>query len=215
MNFGNKLVKFRKENKLSQEELADKLGVSRQTISNWELNVTKPDVDYIKKISKIFCVSIDEMLNNDVRDIMEEKISNTERLTNKNTKNIKILLISFYFIILSCLIFIMVYYSTKKDFTNKYQNIYTCSLLAKDSVYGSDADSGIFYLYWNLEDDGKYSAIIELDYEDDDPAYDKLEKGIYGNPVYATVYSGDSIIDAVDSLIYFKNFFIHNGATCR
>ena len=61
MNFGNKLVKLRKENKLSQEELADKLGVSRQTISNWELNVTKPDIDYMKRISKIFCISIDEI----------------------------------------------------------------------------------------------------------------------------------------------------------
>jgi len=38
---GNKLVKLRKENKLSQDSLADKLGITRQTISNWELNITK------------------------------------------------------------------------------------------------------------------------------------------------------------------------------
>lgn len=41
---GNKLVKLRKENKLSQDSLADKLGITRQTISNWELNITKPDI---------------------------------------------------------------------------------------------------------------------------------------------------------------------------
>ena len=210
MKFGNKLVKLRKENKLSQEDLADKLGVSRQTISNWELNVTKPDIEYIKKISKVFCISIDEILDNDVRNIMEKKISNTEKLTNKNTKNIKILLITLYCIILSSLIFVIIYYSAKKDFTNKYQNLYTCTLLGKD-----DIDTGIYYLYWELKGDGNYSAIIELDYEDNDPIYDEYKKGIYGHPIYGEVYVGNSIVDAVDSLIYFKNFLIHTGATCR
>ena len=51
---GNKLVKLRKENKLSQDSLADKLGITRQTISNWELNITKPDIVQIKNISEIF-----------------------------------------------------------------------------------------------------------------------------------------------------------------
>ena len=99
MNLGNKIIKLRKRDKLSQEMLADKIGVSRQTISNWELNVTKPDTEYIKKISNVFGVSIDELLDNDIRDIMEKKISNTEKLTNKNTKNIKIVLVTLYFII--------------------------------------------------------------------------------------------------------------------
>ena len=214
MKFGNKLVKFRKEKKLSQEDLADKLGVSRQTISNWELNVTKPDIEYIKKISKVFCVSIDEILDNDVRNIMEEKISNTEKLTNKNTKNIKILLITLYCIILSSLIFVIIYYSTKKDFTNKYQKLYTCTLLEKDSIYGDRADTGIFYLYWDIIEDG-FEITIELDYEDDDPIYDEFEKGDYGHPIYATMNGGNSLIEAIDSLNYLKEFFIHYGATCR
>lgn len=214
MKFGNKLVKFRKENKLSQEDLADKLGVSRQTISNWELNVTKPDIEYIKKISKVFCISIDEILDNDVRNIMEKKISNTEKLTNKNTKNIKILLITLYCIILSGLIFVIIYYSTKKDFTSKYQKLYTCTLLEKDSIYGERADSGVFYLYWDIEDDG-FLITIELDYEDDDPIYDDDEKGAYGHPIYGTMNGGDSLVEAIDSLNYLKNFLIYHGATCR
>lgn len=215
MNFGNKLVKLRKENKLSQEDLADKLGVSRQTISNWELNVTKPDIDYIKKISKLFCISIDEILNNDVRNILEEKISNTERLTNKNTKNIKILLITLYCIILSALIFVIIYYSTKKDFTNMYQNVYTCTLLENDVIYDEKIDTGRFYFYWVLNDDSSYSSIIEVDYEDDDYTYNDDKKGIYGHQIYGKIYEGDSIIEAVDSLNYFKNFLIYYGATCR
>lgn len=54
MELGNKIIKLRKREKLSQESLADKLNVARQTISNWELNITKPDINQIKKISKIF-----------------------------------------------------------------------------------------------------------------------------------------------------------------
>lgn len=215
MKFGNKLVKLRKENKLSQEELADKLGVSRQTISNWELGVTKPDIDYMKRISKIFCISIDEILDNDVRNILEKKISNTEKLTNKNTKNIKMLLITLYCIILSALIFVIIYYSTKRDFTNMYQNVYTCTLLEKDVIYDEKIDTGKFYLYWNLNGDSSYSAIIEVDYEDNDQIYDDDKKGIYGHHIYGKIYEGDSIMEAVDSLNYFKNFLIYYGATCR
>lgn len=213
MNLGNKIVKLRKREKLSQEILADKIGVTRQTISNWELNITKPDAEHIKKMSKIFNISIDELLDNDIRDIIEKKISNTEKLTNKNTKNIKILIITLYFIILVGLIYIIMYYSMKKDFTNKYQNIYTCTLLEKDNVY--NIDTGIFYLYWNINDDGTFSVIIELDDGDDDYIYDDGDKGIYGNQLYGEINAGNSIVDAVESLDYFKNTLIYYGATCR
>ena len=40
MNFGNILLKIRKEKNISQEQLAQKIGVTRQTVSNWELNIT-------------------------------------------------------------------------------------------------------------------------------------------------------------------------------
>lgn len=213
MNLGNKLSKLRKKAKLSQELLADMIGVSRQTISNWELNITIPDADHIKKISKIFDISIDELLDNDIRDIMERKISNTEKLTNKNTKNIKILIITLYFIILAVLIYIIVYYSTKKDFTNKYQSLYTCVLDKKNNIH--DVDMGKYFLYWNWLDDGTFSVVIELDYFNDDPAYDDFNKGIYGNPIYAEMNAGSSIIDTIESLEYFKNLLIYHGATCR
>ena len=64
MEIGSKLKNARNENGITQEQAAELLGVSRQTISNWELNITKPDTDHIKKMSKIFNISIDEMLDN-------------------------------------------------------------------------------------------------------------------------------------------------------
>ena len=212
MDLGNKIMKLRKKEKMSQEILGNKLDVSRQTISNWELNITKPDADHIKKMSKIFHISIDEMLENDIRDIMEEKISNTEKLTNKNTKSIKILLITLYFIILAGLIYIIIYYSTKRDFTSKYEGVYICNL--NDENKKDNIDTGIFYIYHEDNGDGTFSVVIEIN-SDDPTGYD--EKGIYGNGnmIYGRVYAGTSLIDAIEAAEYYKNMLLYFGATCR
>ena len=214
MNLGNKITKLRKKEKMSQEILANKIGVSRQTISNWELNITKPDTDHIKKMSKIFNISIDEILDNDIRDIMEEKISNTEKLTNKNTKSIKILLITLYFIILTGLIYVIVYYSTKRDFTSKYEGVYICDL--NDENKKDHVDTGIFFIYWEDNKDGTYSVVIEIN--SDDPAFQEYEeKGIYGNGnmIYGRIYAGTSLMDAIDAAEYYKNMLLYLGATCK
>lgn len=214
MNLGNKITKLRKKEKISQEILANKIGVSRQTISNWELNITKPDTDHIKKMSKIFNISIDEILDNDIRDIMEEKISNTEKLTNKNTKSIKILLITLYFIILTGLIYVIVYYSTKRDFTSKYEGVYICDL--NDENKKDHVDTGIFFIYWEDNEDGTYSVVIEIN--SDDPAFQEYEeKGIYGNGnmIYGRIYAGTSLMDAIDAAEYYKNMLLYLGATCK
>lgn len=80
MNLGEKIVSLRKKNNLSQEELAEKVGVTRQTISKWELEETKPDINQAKKLSKLFNISLDELTNNDISNILVEKVSNTEKL---------------------------------------------------------------------------------------------------------------------------------------
>lgn len=65
MGFGGKLVEARKEKGLSQEQLADKLGVSRQAVSRWEAGNVLPDVNNLKKISELFEISADYLLNDD------------------------------------------------------------------------------------------------------------------------------------------------------
>lgn len=213
MNLGNKIIKLRKKARFSQEILANKIGVSRQTISNWELNITIPDANHIKKLSNIFDISIDALLDNDIRDIIERRVSNTEKLTNKNFKNIKILLVTLYFVILTGLLYIIIYYSTNKDFTNKYQNVYTCILNEKNNIH--DIDTGTYLLYWNWLDDETFSVVIELDDYDDNTIYNEFDKGIYGYPIYAKMNAGKSIVAAVESLEYFKNLLIYHGATCK
>lgn len=66
MSFGENLINLRKQKGWSQDDLADNLNLSRQAISKWENNTSKPDIDNIKKISKVFSVGIDDLLNNDV-----------------------------------------------------------------------------------------------------------------------------------------------------
>ena len=88
MEIGKKIVKYRRKNKLSQEQLAEKIGVTRQTISNWELNTTKPDVTQIKNIAKVLNTSIDDLLDNNGNGV-KSKINNIENELKKNNRNLK------------------------------------------------------------------------------------------------------------------------------
>ena len=63
MNIGNKIHQLRKISGMTQEQLSEKLNVSRQTISKWESGNTSPDLESIVKVSKIFHVSLDDLLS--------------------------------------------------------------------------------------------------------------------------------------------------------
>ena len=194
---GNKLVKLRKENKLSQDSLADKLGITRQTISNWELNITKPDIVQIKNISEIFNISIDELLDNNTKDIIEKKISNTEKLTNKTNKYIKITLITLYFIILIFLIIITIYFFNKKDFTNDYQTSFRCN--NNKIIYYVSIDN-----YYNSENGNTSFDIVVFKCNDAD-----------GKCNYERFNAGSTIEEALKSLNTIKKIIIDQGATCK
>ena len=91
MNLGDKILQLRKKNGLSQEQLGEKVDVTRQTISNWELGETAPNPEQLKKMSKAFNVSIDEILDNDSKDFLMNKISNTEKLAGIIIKILKVI----------------------------------------------------------------------------------------------------------------------------
>lgn len=65
MTFAEKLKTMRKQLGISQEQLADKLGVSRQAITKWETNIGIPDIENLIAISKLFNMIIDELLFED------------------------------------------------------------------------------------------------------------------------------------------------------
>lgn len=88
MQFRDKLFQLRKKSGMTQAELAEALNVSRQAISKWEMGTTVPDINNICSISKIFHVSIDYLVNDEL-DIVEGVFSakETSDITETNPVN--------------------------------------------------------------------------------------------------------------------------------
>ena len=86
MNLGSQIKKYRSELSISQDELAEKLFVSRQSVSNWENDKTYPDIKSLLLLSEVFQVSLDQLVKGDL-EIMKKEIS-TQELANfeKDTK---------------------------------------------------------------------------------------------------------------------------------
>ncbi len=77
MEIGKQIKRYRNENNFSQEELAEKVYVSRQTISNWENDKNYPDIKSLLLLSSVFEVSLDTLVKGDLED-MREKIKTSE-----------------------------------------------------------------------------------------------------------------------------------------
>ena len=82
MELGKNINTLRKEKGFSQEKLAEKVNVTRQTISNWELEETSPNPEQLILLSSALDKSIDELVGNDIMNTLKEKCSD-------NTKAIK------------------------------------------------------------------------------------------------------------------------------
>lgn len=105
MGFGEKLVEERKSRGLSQEQLADELGVSRQAISRWEAGNALPDVSNLKRISELFEISTDYLLNDDCMQESDIKVVKNIRKNNeRKLYSLSLFLILFGIIGISILI---------------------------------------------------------------------------------------------------------------
>ena len=186
MEIGNKIMELRKKGGLSQEELAEKVGVARQTISKWELGETSPDLRQAKELSKIFNVSLDELTDNDIKDVLVEKTSNTEKLAGLILKLIKFMII---FIIVAPILLItlrIVFKTVHRNNSGRLMNVkITCTL--HDETYGYD------FNYYETTGEIKEAG------------GDGYLVNITGVNKYSDAYQALDVIDA-----YVKN----NGGTC-
>ncbi len=118
MNLDEKIRKIRKENKMNQDDLAEVLNVTRQTISNWENGKNYPDIETLIKISDKFNISLDILLKENMN-IVKEIDRNV-----KNTKKYKLILISIISVILMIVcafgIYGIKYMNTKDILENKF-----------------------------------------------------------------------------------------------
>lgn len=80
IEIADRLIKLRKKHGYSQEELADKLGLSRQAVSKWERAEASPDTDNLICLAKLYGVSLDELLNteDDLETIVKEQVHKEE-----------------------------------------------------------------------------------------------------------------------------------------
>lgn len=87
MELGKQIKKYRSELSLSQDTLAEKVYVSRQTISNWENDKSYPDVNSLVLLSEIFNTSIDNLIKGDV-EVMKEEIRSEDRREFEKLSNV-------------------------------------------------------------------------------------------------------------------------------
>ncbi|CEQ22157.1 DNA-binding protein [[Clostridium] sordellii] len=139
MEIGKQVKKYRTEMKLSQDELAEKIFVSRQTISNWENNKNYPDVKSLLLLSSLFNVSLDVLIKGDLEEMKKEiKTEDIEKF--KHDGNIfSVLLITTMvsaiplnkfmgnagFVIWIIIAIASMYYAIKVEKHKKYNNIQT------------------------------------------------------------------------------------------
>lgn len=134
---GKFIAKLRKEQKLTQAELGEKLSVSDKTVSKWERGTRAPDISLLNDLSKILGVTTTELLNgNRISNITNEKIDNItfESIKYYTKLNKKIIIRRFYFIIIVILlIFLSILLSI--FFNNNYDNCYVYTIESIDSEY--------------------------------------------------------------------------------
>lgn len=186
MEIGNKIMELRKKKGLSQEELAEKVGVARQTISKWELGETSPDLKQSKELSKIFNVSLDELVDNDIKDVLVEKTSNTEKLAGLILKLIRFIVI---FIIVVPVLYIITFIVVKNIRVKSYGRLMNVSIKCNlhNETYGYEFN---FY---------------ETTGEIKEAGGDGYLANITGLDKYSDAYQALDVIDA-----YVKN----NNGTC-
>jgi len=129
MEIGSKLKNARNEKGITQEQAAELLGVSRQTISNWENNKSYPDIISVIKMSDIYSISLDHLLKEDksmnqtYQEFLEESTNTVKAKRNLG----KIILISTYFII--WVVAMLVFWKTTGPMTSELDIVFRWILL--------------------------------------------------------------------------------------
>ena len=145
MKFNEKLQKLRKDNNFSQEQLANEIGVSRQSVSKWESGTSYPEMDKLLTLAKIFNITLEQLTNDEISienikesnqnlnyaiSYMKDLIDDTIKLANNMTFKKLIKFMIEIFVILFILFLLRVPF----DFVSNLGRVFTNSL---GNVFGS------------------------------------------------------------------------------
>lgn len=138
-----KILTLRKNAKLSQEQLAEKLGVSRQAISKWELGTSLPEIDKLILMSEFFNVSIDYLVKEQIEDEQHQDFNQTvteaEKKTTEHSKS-KVIGLAICVIGVICLV---IWGTISVLFPTRTEQISTSSMIQVDG-------NGIFLILCTL-----------------------------------------------------------------
>jgi transcriptional regulator with XRE-family HTH domain len=148
------ISKLRKEKNMTQEQLAEKMGVSINAVSKWERGLSFPDVSLYKKLCKELDINIEELINGEKNNSGEDKektIIFAKNKTKKNTKKL-IIILSIIFIIILCT---LIYYNInlKINLVDDSDNLYVIAIdYLRDEEFKTNPDSSrddfnVFYSY--------------------------------------------------------------------
>lgn len=165
MKFNEKLIELRKKEGLSQEELGYKLNVTRQTVSKWELGQTTPEMDKLAEMSKIFNVSVDELINESEIQSESNPIIEDQPIVKegKKEKNIKMIIIGAIIIVI---VLIVVKLFAGFTLFNKTAN----NIMEQ----GTEVQKNIFE---------KFFSIFDKTIEDINEADEKMSVGNFNGPI--------------------------------
>lgn len=161
MEFGEKIQKLRNQNKMTQEQLAEKLYVSRTAVSKWESGKGYPNIDSLKDIAKLFNKTIDELLSS------EEIIDIAQKENTSNIKKANNLIYGLLDIISILFIFLPLYAQKAENFvysvslisTNDISNIIKIAYIVILSILSL---IGIAEIIMNFIDNKKIQRIVNI-----------------------------------------------------
>ena len=187
MNLDEKIRKIRKDNKMSQDDLAEILNVTRQTISNWENGKNYPDIETLIKISDKFNISLDILLKENMN--MVKKIDKNVKDTKKYKTILKVIISILILLVFTFIIYSFMYFNSKDKLENKFNDTiekydfsinkdgYFSMIYLDDIVFGVpnqkmpklldfDLDFHAKHIYCDIDNETTYIKIIWSDYND-------------------------------------------------
>lgn len=165
-NFGEFIFKLRKQKKLTQSQLGEKLGVSDKAVSKWENGAAKPSVDMLYKLAEFFNVSVDELVSGKLVEDKKSQIIIKEKVLKKKKPTMKILISLAVAVVLLVTTF-FVFFSNRPRANvqgNTNSNLVRWGLVATQGewVYYQNAEYNN-YLY-KMRSDGTEKQILSKDY---------------------------------------------------
>ena len=166
---GKFIAKLRKDKKLTQEQLAEKMGVSINAVSKWERGLSFPDVSLLKKLCNELGISVEELINGEEdksEEAKERAIINVVKSKNKEKKKTKIIIIVSIILMAILIVASILFYKNKEDELEKYyERNYQMSLVARNVEaflkYRYDGKYPDYYGGMYISDDA-YNLVVQL-----------------------------------------------------